>query len=415
MEERKRLAENLAWQIGSSKPPTVCLCCGSRFDEGEHKIRGPYLSSPYLWVCQWCWKKDYLFFPDKQGYFQQTFTDATPSETKAQGRRTVSLKLATGRTLNCVLKPIPLDRIQLDVKNTRLKHIKGNLSENQVEDLIWRQPSTRVLSRQIESAAGLTNQPLIDSKYVVREGNRRIVCLRKLKEQILKGQSHIPLWSIDPVLCFVLPTDATEADVAIYVALEHVSGKRKWAAIDQAEHVYELVTQHKLKEEKIEQTIGLNKSSIDWTVFAYKKTNEYHLAYPEDNEWANKYSYFYEIAKKPKLKEWLSSSQNLERLITWIRRGQISRGEEIRKLPEVLAHKELMQKIERGAPFGNIFMQKQRASKKPKPNDETKKALKEARVAIARIRKSRRSGRQVDRMTTKAAKELYSELTSFFD
>ena len=60
------MSEIEAWQIGSSAPPSVCLCCGMKFDDGKHKIRGPYLKMPYIWVCQWCWEKDYLFFPDKK-------------------------------------------------------------------------------------------------------------------------------------------------------------------------------------------------------------------------------------------------------------------------------------------------------------------------------------------------------------
>jgi len=54
-----------AWQIGSQEPPTVCLCCGSKFDDEEHKRKGPYPTSPYVYVCQNCWEKSYLYFPDK--------------------------------------------------------------------------------------------------------------------------------------------------------------------------------------------------------------------------------------------------------------------------------------------------------------------------------------------------------------
>src|SRR5712692_5258528 len=54
-----------AWQIGSKKPPTVCLCCGSLFDDDKHRILGPYDTGPYRYVCEWCWKKSYMFFPDK--------------------------------------------------------------------------------------------------------------------------------------------------------------------------------------------------------------------------------------------------------------------------------------------------------------------------------------------------------------
>jgi hypothetical protein len=58
------LALDTAWQIGSKTPPMVCLCCGQPFDNAERKKRGPYLTMPYIWVCEWCWKQPHLFFPD---------------------------------------------------------------------------------------------------------------------------------------------------------------------------------------------------------------------------------------------------------------------------------------------------------------------------------------------------------------
>ncbi len=55
----------LSWQIGSKRPPRVCLCCGLRFNEGDREIKGPYRTGPYIWVCKVCWELPYLFFPDK--------------------------------------------------------------------------------------------------------------------------------------------------------------------------------------------------------------------------------------------------------------------------------------------------------------------------------------------------------------
>ena len=54
-----------AWQIGSTGPPKVCLCCGLPFDRKTRELKGPYLHGPYIWVCKWCWRKPFLFFPDK--------------------------------------------------------------------------------------------------------------------------------------------------------------------------------------------------------------------------------------------------------------------------------------------------------------------------------------------------------------
>ena len=54
------------WQIGSVRPPKVCLCCGLEFDQSERSIRGPYTNGPYRYVCSPCWRRPFLFFPDKK-------------------------------------------------------------------------------------------------------------------------------------------------------------------------------------------------------------------------------------------------------------------------------------------------------------------------------------------------------------
>jgi hypothetical protein len=59
------LALDLDWQIGSKASPKVCLSCGQPFDDKKRKMRGPFLTMPYIWACEWCWRKTYLFFPDK--------------------------------------------------------------------------------------------------------------------------------------------------------------------------------------------------------------------------------------------------------------------------------------------------------------------------------------------------------------
>jgi hypothetical protein len=399
-----------AWQLGSPQPPTVCLCCGSRFDEEQHKRRGPYLTGPYVWACEWCWKKDYLFFPDKEGiYFKQIFEKIESShKLEPASTQSYSLKLATGETLNCKMEQVPLDLIRLDTNNTRLKHIKGNLKEVDIERELWKMQSTRDLYRQIEYAGGLTDPPILDSRNVVREGNRRITCLRRLKEKIVSGQSELPLWKIDPVLCRILPGTSTEADVDIYLALEHVKGKQKWPAIDQAAHVYELVKTHRLSIEKIEKSLGLSRSRIEWIVFAYEKTSEYHLTCPEDNEWGAKYSYFYEFAKNPRLNKWIASPKNFKSFTKWLKRGQISRGEEIRRLPEIIDNKKLLTKIKKGVPFSKV---KTKVHFDPEQFEKkTLDAFVKATEAASLIKRSSRKDNGMSKKQRQAARKLYEKL-----
>ncbi|MCI4352058.1 MAG: hypothetical protein L3K14_01530 [Thermoplasmata archaeon] len=65
MAENARVNDLFLWQIGSQGPPATCLCCGRRFDQENRRIRGPYLTSPYIYVCQECWALPFVFYPDK--------------------------------------------------------------------------------------------------------------------------------------------------------------------------------------------------------------------------------------------------------------------------------------------------------------------------------------------------------------
>jgi DNA-directed RNA polymerase subunit RPC12/RpoP len=59
------LRDLFTWQVGAERPPSVCLNCGAKFDDGEHKMRGPYPNSPYMYVCERCWQLPFLWFEDK--------------------------------------------------------------------------------------------------------------------------------------------------------------------------------------------------------------------------------------------------------------------------------------------------------------------------------------------------------------
>jgi hypothetical protein len=63
--ENARVNDLFLWQIGSQGPPATCLCCGRPFDNEKRRIRGPYLTSPYIYVCQECWELPFVFYPDK--------------------------------------------------------------------------------------------------------------------------------------------------------------------------------------------------------------------------------------------------------------------------------------------------------------------------------------------------------------
>jgi hypothetical protein len=303
-------------------------------------MRGPYLEMPYIWVCQWCWEKDYLFFPDKEMFSK------AKAETNIEPRE-APLRRHTGGTLQLSIVPerqIKLRQVEkkvsdlhFDVRNPRLRHLGRLESENDVERLLWKEPSTRVLYREIEYTQGLSTPLLVDENGVVREGNRRLVCLRRLIAKISVGESDVPMFKVERVPCYVLPGGTQEDDIALYLALEHVTGKKEWRPVNQAGQVYDLHRIYGLPFSRISDILGRSQSSIKVMEKAYSATLEFHNLFPGDDSWMSKYSYFFEAYRYRRTSEWLTVEGNLARLAEWIHSEKISRGAEIRNLQLIIS------------------------------------------------------------------------------
>ena len=329
-----------AWQIGSSGPPAMCLCCGTKFDEGKHKMRGPYLEMPNIWGCEWCWKKDYLFFPDKEMFAKITErTVPEPNEPIRQRRRggTLQLSIVPERQINLKQVYKNVTDLHFDIKNPRFRHLGRIETEDDVERFLWKEPSTRTLFREIESTQGLSTPLLVDDQGVVREGNRRLVCLKRLIGKIKVGESDVPMYKVDRIPCYILPKGTPEDDIALYLALEHVTGKKEWRPVNQAGQVYDLHRIYNLPFSRISDILGRTQASIRSMEKAYSATLEYHLLFPDDNNWMSKYSYFFEAHRHRQTTEWLTIEGNLERLAEWIHSGKISKGAEIRNLQLIIS------------------------------------------------------------------------------
>ena len=249
---------------------------------------------------------------------------------------TVQLNIVPERKIQLKLIYSRVADLHFDIKNPRLRHLGQLRSEDDVETFLWKEPSTRTLFREIEYTQGLSAPLLINEDGTVREGNRRLVCLRKLISKIRDGNSDIPLFKIDRVPCYVLPRNTPEEDIALYLTLEHVTGKKEWRPINQAAHVYDLHNVYGLSFSQISTTIGRPQSYIKLMERAYTATLRYHALFPFDNAWMGKYSYFLEAYKSQQTSHWLSIEGNLERLMKWIETGRISKGREVRNLQLII-------------------------------------------------------------------------------
>jgi len=82
--------------------------------------------------------------------------------------------------------------LQLDPGNIRFRHITKEMSDKEMEDWLFNEEDVRVLQKQIICDRRV-QQPIYavegeHGKYVVREGNRRTVALRRIQRELVTGK-----------------------------------------------------------------------------------------------------------------------------------------------------------------------------------------------------------------------------------
>ena len=262
-----------------------------------------------------------------------------------QQNSTVPMKLQLNITGDIIIetdiKSIPLSQLILDPGNVRFKHVAEPMSDEQIEDWIWKEVDTKSLIREVKFSKGLTEKPYVrqisDSEYLVIEGNRRTVCIRKIRDEIGSGKEKIiTLNQIDPVQCIVLPKDTSKADIALFLARMHVSGKKGWAALNKGAHVYDLIRKYDYDYDDVAKAISIGKNTISQNVKAYDATLLYHKKYPDDDRWLLRFSHFLELYKKRTLKKWVDDPHHLEKFMSWIYNNKISMAIHVRKLDKII-------------------------------------------------------------------------------
>ena len=277
---------------------------------------GPYFDAPYIWICSDCHSKDYLHCPDKKYSkidLKSALVDMKKSVNTTRNEQSSFVKLThnlsgeadhilpgltntDGKKVGLPLIYVPLTDLKLDPNNVRFRHVGLNLMDSQIEEMIWQDFDTAKLYHDIQNTLGIIEPLYVDSNNVVLEGNRRLVCLRKLGREI-RGDviRNIPVMYIDPVPCRMIPAKVDLSIKDEFLARIHIGGKKQWRPLDQAAHLHELHNVHGKTIELLSEIASLSTYSIQLSIKAYEITSEYHKRYPKDAEWVSKYSYFFEL------------------------------------------------------------------------------------------------------------------------
>ncbi len=233
---------------------------------------------------------------------------------------------------------VPVDKLELDPENIRLYHREEDikLEKVDIEELIWEDSDTKRLYTQILSLKGIFEPLIIDSKYVVKEGNRRLVCLRRLKKAAHNGElDNIAEDTFDNVKCKILPPNTSPAEVALFLAAEHVKSKLPWPIFNRGKHIYDLYHMFGFSYENIAKAVRMSKPTVVRMANAYEYTEKYGHKY-NDSQWWRKYTYFDELLKRNDLKDYAKDPEFISRFSGWVFSGKFKDVRDVRLLRKIL-------------------------------------------------------------------------------
>lgn len=205
-------------------------------------------------------------------------------------------------------KEVSLKDLELDAENVRFKHLGTQMTEPQIEEWLYNEEDVRALVKQILRDRSI-QQPLYvkerDGKYIVKEGNRRTVALRRISKEILlekiKGfeKGH---FDIVPVMVL----KGSDRDIDLFLGTIHVSGPKEWAAANKAGHIFDLIEKHGESFESVAEELAMTKKTVMNYYHAFKATQTYGKRYPEDKNYLHKYSFFAELYCSRVLTNWVN-------------------------------------------------------------------------------------------------------------
>lgn len=172
-----------------------------------------------------------------------------------------------------------------------------------------------------------------ENRYLVLEGNRRVTALKALQEDHSNG---LDIGRFDPAAFKNVPSEIYSNDDTnhlIIMGLKHISGNKKWPAINQAKLIYDYLEPHwedgpyYEEEERLCESLGITKHKLRTSQRTYHLILQYKSSDYGDQFESDMYYTFTEIVKKPTIKKWIEWSdddyfahneENIARLFSWL-------------------------------------------------------------------------------------------------
>lgn len=149
-------------------------------------------------------------------------------------------------------------------------------------------------------------------KYIVLEGNRRVTTLKYLFEEFKKGNDVGKLIesnfkSVDIVE--IIGED--EAQHLITMGLHHISGKKRWSAVNEAQLINDLIEKYHKTENEVCESLGISMQKLRKSLRTLALIKQYKKSDYGDQFKTDMYSIFEAVIGNPAMKQWIGWDDNL--------------------------------------------------------------------------------------------------------
>ena len=217
----------------------------------------------------------------------------------------------------------PADVFNPDVQRRTTRFVRGRSQEN-VRDLI----------ASIKENGWLDIDPILverrdGGRFLVLEGNRRVATLKYLQSRY--EQDSIDLGRLDPALFSKVPVVlhefADERQRMVMMGLHHITGKRRWPAVNRAMAMGRLQEHFDGDADAVCNALGISKREFNLSVRTLALVQAYKESDYGDQFRSDQYHLFREVLASPSMRDWLgwdhatcrvAKRSNLDRLFHWI-------------------------------------------------------------------------------------------------
>lgn len=183
-------------------------------------------------------------------------------------------------------KKVAIDSLTLDGQNPRIglytdSQLKASFSDDEIRHaIVNRSPDAYTKLRDsIEINQGIINPiwiaPMQHGKYLVIEGNTRVLIYRELAEKYPANE----LWRTVPAN--ILPVGISDSQINFIRLEAHLRGVTEWDAYERARYLYILSEKDGYSVTRLDQLTRLGRSEIETEIRAFRDMSEvYNARFP---------------------------------------------------------------------------------------------------------------------------------------